>query len=160
MKTTEEIRLAVLAECERLCPQIGDKSKIDGIDTLRIDRYESGGEILQYTDSYQWEKVIEFNHKDHWREKCWRLAYRLLGLSERDAVEDYKAEWDNLQTAWMTEKSKVAALEARNAKLVGALEEIHTLATKNGEAKQWVRNSIGNTAIKALHVNEKGGANG
>ena len=85
MKTPEEIRVAVIAECERLCPNVEDIFEIAGR-LLFLERegygftinmaFEKGVSIdivyVPLTDSTDWS--IEW-------------AYRLLGLEARDERE-------------------------------------------------------------------------
>lgn len=120
-KTIEEIRKAVLAYCEDVCP-----------DKLRTS-IECGSLAWGYVDSRDSEYEAWFLYVGNANsspislfaltaDAVWIAAYRLLGLEARDAVEAYKSENERLQSAWMAEKSRNAALVAAGKALVAAVK--------------------------------------
>ena len=100
-------------------------------------------------------------------EASWIAAYRILGLEARDAVEDEREEMmktvDALSAMVSVDPVAFADLQARNAALVAALEEIRDFATdEDGEEMDAydMGEAIGLMVELALTTNtEKGGAN-
>ena len=163
MKTVEEKRASLLAECETLCPNEGDKINLLGDAALLSN---CGDGIWKLDWKYMDGKIWLCAETSDWLVE---VVYRLLGLSERDAVAAEKArsfkEIDSctLSLGKMAIRAKVA--EAKNAALVAAL----------GKAKDYIKASLPNTIItgckeenyyfayqqlsEALAANEKGGKN-
>jgi hypothetical protein len=113
MKTIEEMKEAVLAYCEEACPK-GTKEAIiaNGVTLEWIDY----GDVM--TGGLRLYGVADWMYIEADMDEYVTLhAYRLLGLETRDALAPYKSENERLQSAWMTEK-------ARNAALVEALEVV------------------------------------
>lgn len=172
MKRIKEIKVAVLAECEAICPNQGDR------------KYFDWGYVYRWDDSWSLNYVSDgtciFRTGDknlYPRLQNWHLAYAILGLSGREAVADEKARLlkryksrikrlraDDAETHKVqieVKNERIAALETKNAALVAALEEIkndnklrpyetfHDLACRMAEV-----------AKNALAANEKGGVQG
>lgn len=159
MKTIEEMKEAVLAYCEEACPK-GTKEAIiaNGVTLEWIDY----GDVM--TGGLRLYGVADWMYIEADMDEYVTLhAYRLLGLETRDALAPYKSENERLQSAWMTEK-------ARNAALVEALEKIryehgyrHTYGDGFGNVVEKRINSVGvmvNTALAANTNTEKGGVQG
>ena len=89
MKTVEEMRVAVLAECEAVCP---DKlhAPIE-CGHLAFGYVEDDGIRMEAWFLYVGEATAPMSLYALAGEQVWLAAYRLLGLSERDAVEAEKA---------------------------------------------------------------------
>lgn len=160
MKTIEEKRSSVLAYCEEVCPK-GTKEAIiaNGVTLEWIDY----GDVM--TGGLRLYGVADWMYIEADMDEYVTLhAYRLLGLETRDALAPYKSENERLQSAWMTEK-------ARNAALVEALEEIRKpamiislgKATNRDRAEQLTEDHkrVRMIAQSALSANtEKGGVQG
>ena len=149
-KTIEEMRDDVLAECEAVCP---DKlhAPIE-CGHLAFGYVEDDGIRMEAWFLYVGEATAPMSLYALAGEQVWLAAYRLLGLSERDAVEAERAEMmktvDALSAMVSVDPVSFAALEAKNAALVAALEKIYT--ADNDPAIELI-------AKNALAANEKGG---
>ena len=188
MKTVEEMRKSVLAECETICPNVGDFSRVRLLWIGKIERTSEVGFDPHY-DGKIWAifahgggEILYFIHEDS-DEAIIDFAYMLFGFAERDAVEAEKARLlkrykarikrlraDDAETHRIqmeVKDERIAALEAKNAALVAALEEIGSFATdEDGEEMDafdmgQIIGEMVDDAIaankKALAANEKGG---
>lgn len=75
-KTDDEIEAAVLAECERLCPNKGDKCRIN--DVLRIDSCVAGKWAIATHGGH----VVCFISNES-SDGVFQAAYRILGLEAK-----------------------------------------------------------------------------
>ena len=166
MKTIEEMRVAVLAECEAVCP---DKlhAPIE-CGHLAFGYVEDDGIRMEAWFLYVGEATAPMSLYALAGEQVWLAAYRLLGLSERDAVEAERAEMmktvDALSAMVSVDPVSFAELEAKNAALVAALGKIRNacriaVTTRDFQEKGTMY-KIETCIDSALAANEKGGANG
>ncbi len=183
MKTVEEMRVAVLAECETICPNVGDFSRVRLLWIGKIERTSEVGFDPHY-DGKIWAifahgggEILYFIHEDS-DEAIIDFAYMLFGFAERDAVEAEKARLlkrykarikrlraDDAETHRIqmeVKDERIAALEARNAALVAALEDMYLAygtTVKIGQLNglRTVQTNIGRDIKHALAANEKGG---
>ena len=95
------------------------------------------------------------------------LAYKLLGLSERDAIQ--LAENECTKRVWAKDDmanhllTKITDLESKNAALVAALQTLKKAVGYKPKRRDEIisyRNDIGIFIDEALAANEKGGVNG
>ena len=160
MKTVEEMRKSVLAECETICPNVGDFSRVRLLWIGKIERTSEVGFDPHY-DGKIWAifahgggEILYFIHEDS-DEAIIDFAYMLFGFAERDAVEAERTEMmktvDALSAMVTVDPVAFAELEAKNAALVAALEKIY--AADNDPAIELI-------AKNALAANEKGGVQG
>jgi len=134
-KTIEEIKAAVLAECERLTHDFGHETKIYPLhrsyfedERPKISIYKTLIPMRESSDCY----VVDVFGKQHVlsdsmanpNEELWLHIYRLLGLEAAEAVAALSLSVDNrnreigeLQIALNIEK-------ARSAKLVESLDTL------------------------------------
>ena len=174
-KDIEKMREAVLAYCETAFEGKSMWSKFpignDAVIFKAIDKYDLcqinfGGKLGRPYLTIQ-PSMTNFDAF---------LAYKLLGLSERDAVEAEKARLlkrykarikrlraDDAETHRIqmeVKDERIAALEAKNAALVAALEslkrEVGYKPRRHGEIVLY-RNDLGVFIDNALAANEKGG---
>ncbi len=101
-------------------------------------------------------------------DQIWLAAYRLLGLSERDAVEAERAEMmktvDALSAMVSVDPVSFAELEAKNAALVAALEGLKQKFGFNtflnpeltGGGSHRHINSVGLEISRILQLNKEG----
>ena len=160
MKTIEEKRLALLAECATLCPNEGDKINILGDAALLLN---CGDSIWKLNWKYMDGKIWLSESLPDWLVD---FAYRLLGLETRDAVAESEDKRHELRTAIESLVGIKYELESRNAALVAALEEIRNICTEVDEhpdytfAEDDAKLFIG-ICDRALTANtEKGGVQG
>ncbi len=166
MKTVEEMRVSVLAECERVCK---DRMQCYGIgDGLKISKSSS-----QYTIEYQdnrgsWWILATISKDTESSESLILTFYLLLGLSERDAIADTKAFYESLfaelrqsdlQLVEIYAQAEVGRLQAekRNAALVAVLEYLLKSARDARIADDTMRSVMWDVCEQALAANEKGG---
>ena len=152
-KTIEEMRVAVLAECEAVCP---DKlhAPIE-CGHLAFGYVEDDGIRMEAWFLYVGEATAPMSLYALAGEQVWLAAYRLLGLSERDAVAELREESDKYFTELKAERAK-------NAALVAALEDMYLAygtTVKIGQLNglRTVQTNIGRDIKHALAANEKGG---
>ena len=172
MKTVEEMRVAVLAECETICPNVGDFSRVRLLWIGKIERTSEVGFDPHY-DGKIWAifahgggEILYFIHEDS-DEAIIDFAYMLFGFAERDAVEAERTEMmktvDALSAMVTVDPVAFAELEAKNAALVAAAELVikRNWERINGDGSDYslFSQAIGNLG-DALAANEKGGANG
>ncbi len=157
MKTVEEMRVAVLAECETICPNVGDFSRVRLLWIGKIERTSEVGFDPHY-DGKIWAifahgggEILYFIHEDS-DEAIIDFAYMLFGFAERDAVqlaenECTKRVWakDDLANHLLT---KITDLKSKNAALVDRIELALSLSEDSD-----INRILGN----ALAANEKGG---
>ena len=155
-----------MAYCEEVCPNRDFPAKADwghlmfGYVTYDGDDYEAW--FLYVSAS-----INPISLYARSADQIWIAAYRLLGLSERDAVAAEKArsfkEIDSctLSLGKMAIRAKVA--EAKNAALVAALESLKRAVgykpRRHGEIVLY-RNDLGVFIDNAIAANEKGGVQG
>ena len=161
MKTVEEMRVAVLAECDTVCPNRDFPAKADwghlmfGYVTYDGDDYEAW--FLYVSAS-----IHPISLYARSADQIWIAAYRLLVISERDAVEAERAEMmktvDALSAMVSVDPVSFAQLEAKNAALVAALGRTKELAMGAESMDEYAY--IIDAANEAIAANEKGGANG
>lgn len=176
MKTVEEKRKSVLAECATICPNIGDFSRVRLLGIGKIERTSEVGFDPHY-DGKIWAifahgggKILYFLHEDS-DEAIIDFAYMLFGFSERDAVADTKAFYESLfaelkqsdlQLVEIYAQAEVGRLQAekRDAALVAAAELVikRNWERINGDNSDYslFSQAIGNL-WDALAANEKGG---
>ncbi len=166
MKTVEEMRVAVLAECDTVCPNRDFPAKADW-GHLMFGYVKYDGDDYEAWFLYVSASIHPISLYARSADQIWIAAYSLLGLSERDAVEAEKARLlkrykarikrlraDDAETHRIqmeVKDERIAALEAKNAALVDRIE----LALSMSEDID-INRILGN----ALAANEKGGANG
>jgi len=166
-KTIEEMREAVMAYCERLCPNVGDFSRVRLLGIGKIERTSEVGFDPHY-DGKIWAifahgggKIMYFIHEDS-DEAIIDFAYMLFGFAERDAVADEKARLlkryrarikrlraDDAETHRIqieVKDDRIEALQAKSAALVEALEEIQ------GSAKNEVNIGLSLFRKRALDI--------
>ena len=160
MKTVEEMRKSVLAECETICPNVGDFSRVRLLWIGKIERTSEVGFDPHY-DGKIWAifahgggEILYFIHEDS-DEAIIDFAYMLFGFAERDAVAELREESDKYFTELKAER-------ARNAALVAALEDMYLAygtTVKIGQLNglRTVQTNIGRDIKHALAANEKGG---
>ena len=150
---TEKMRLAVLAECETVCP---DKLRAPiECGHLAFGYVEDDGVQMEAWFLYVGEATAPMSLYALAGEQVWIAAYRLLGLSERDAVAELREESDKYFTELKAER-------ARNAALVAALEDMYLAygtTVKIGQLNglRTVQTNIGRDIKHTLAANEKGG---
>ncbi len=174
MKTVEEMRKSVLAECETICPNVGDFSRVRLLWIGKIERTSEVGFDPHY-DGKIWAifahgggEILYFIHEDS-DEAIIDFAYMLFGFAERDAVEAERAEMmktvDALSAMVSVDPVSFAELEAKNAALVAALEDMYLAygtTVKIGQLNglRTVQTNIGRDIKHALAANENGGVQG
>ena len=162
----------MLAECETICPNVGDFSRVRLLWIGKIERTSEVGFDPHY-DGKIWAifahgggEILYFIHEDS-DEAIIDFAYMLFGFAERDAVEAERAEMmktvDALSAMVSVDPVSFAELEAKNAALVAALESLKRAVgykpRRHGEIVLY-RNDLGVFIDNTLAANEKGGANG
>jgi len=188
MKTVEEKRKEVIAYCEEHCPNVGDFSRVRLLGIGKIERTSEVGFDPHY-DGKIWAifahgggNILYFIHEDS-DEAIIDFAYMLFGFAERDAVADEKARLlkryrarikrlraDDAETHRIqieVKDERIAALQAKSAALVEALEEIkkvHGFAYTYGDGFSNVTdkrlNSTGVAIEKVIEAHKKGGVQG
>ncbi len=165
MKTVEEMRDDVLAECEAVCPSRLYAPIECG--HLAFGYVEDDGIRMEAWFLYVGEATAPMSLYALAGEQVWLAAYRLLGLSERDAVEAERAEMmktvDALSAMVSVDPVSFAELEAKNAVLVAALGKIRNacriaVTTRDFQEKGTMY-KIETCIDSALAANEKGGNN-
>jgi hypothetical protein len=129
-KTIEEIKAAVLAECER-------RSKIDNTRCFTIVvLVENADEPDTYTVMFFGQTIVAYTEMNDFAADC---LYKLLGLEARDKVEAKDAEirWlkdvnEGSISLSAHQVSEWQQLKAQNEALVEALEEIRKPAMITG----------------------------
>lgn len=183
MKTVEEMRDDVLAECEWICPNRDFPANADW-GHLMFGYVKYDGDDYEAWFLYVSASIHPISLYARSADQIWIAAYRLLGLSERDAVEDeksrllkrYKARIKRLRAddaethriQMEVKDERIAELQTRNAALVAALEKIryehgyrYTYGDGFGNVLEKRINSVGVAVVNALAANtEKGGVNG
>ena len=177
MKTVEEKRVAVLAECERLCPKEGDQW-IDEVIGLRIrcamtNSNWKESKMIWIANAHGASVSVSPREKDN---TAFVYLYRLLGISERDAVaaeksrllKRYKARIKRLRAndaethriQIEVKDERISALETRNAALVALLTTMKDNADQNDSDDATFRQWVFDAASYRLAANEKGGVQG
>ena len=90
MKTVEEMRDDVLAECEAVCPDRDFPANADW-GHLMFGYVKYDGDDYEAWFLYVSASIHPISLYARSADQVWLAAYRLLGLSERDAVEDEKS---------------------------------------------------------------------
>ena len=108
-KTTEEMRVAVLAECKTLCPNDEDTFGvvINGLDCTITGRHHHGIADFDIRETgFFKRRIYQIRSSDdgNW----WHLYYIFLGLSERDAVAELREESDKYFTELKAERARNA----------------------------------------------------
>ena len=178
-KTIEKMRDAVLAYCEAVCPNDEDQW-IDEVIGLRIrcamtNSNWKESKMIWIANAHGASVSVSPREKDN---TAFVYLYRLLGISERDAVaaeksrllKRYKARIKRLRAndaethriQIEVKDERISALETRNAALVAALESLKRAVgykpRRHGEIVLY-RNDLGVFIDNAIAANEKGGAN-
>lgn len=171
MKTVEEMRVAVLAECEWICPNRDFPAKADW-GHLMFGYVKYDGDDYEAWFLYVSASIHPISLYARSADQIWIAAYSLLGLSERDAVEAERAEMmktvDALSAMVSVDPVSFAELEAKNAALVAALENMTDsgyLLNRCDESKEddvavvplLSISAVQSMAKAALAANEKGG---
>ena len=168
-KTKFEIRKSVLAECETICPNVGDFSRVRLLSIGKVERTLEIG-FDPYYDGKIWAifahgggKILYFIHEDS-DDTIIDFAYMLFGFAERDAVQ--LAENECTKRVWAKDDmanhglTKITDLESKNAALVAAAELVikRNWERINGDGSDYslFSQAIGNLG-DALAANEKGG---
>lgn len=154
MKTVEEMRVAVLAECDTVCPNRDFPAKADW-GHLMFGYVKYDGDDYEAWFLYVSASIHPISLYARSADQIWIAAYRLLGLSERDAVAELREESDKYFTELKAER-------ARNAALVAALEDMYLAygtTVKIGQLNglRTVQTNIGRDIKHTLAANEKGG---
>ena len=157
MKTVEEMRVAVLAECDTVCPNRDFPAKADW-GHLMFGYVKYDGDDYEAWFLYVSASIHPISLYARSADQIWIAAYRLLGLSERDAVAELREESDKYFTELKAER-------ARNAALVAALEDMYLAygtTVKIGQLNglRTVQTNIGRDIKHTLAANEKGGLHG
>ncbi len=149
MKTIEEMREELLAYCQSVCSPL----------SLPVE-LANGLEIVFDNDNYEWElshrdgsKVTYFTEISESTDAAGiLLAYCLMGLQARDAVEAERVE---LIETFGQMKMQIENEHARSAALVEAVQEAHTEIAVNNNRIQaaFILNS-------AIESNKKGAPEG
>lgn len=150
------MRVAVLAECERLCPDTY-KPYIDDDGCVSIWR-KLRWNLEPYFEATAGNETTVLGVDA----TNWAMFYRLLGLSERDAVEEKDVKIGELRTSFEGLFGKFEELEKRNAALVAALQTLKKAVGYKPKRRDEIisyRNDIGIFIDDVLAANEKGGAN-
>ncbi len=151
MKTVEEMRVAVLAECEWICPNRDFPANADW-GHLMFGYVKYDGDDYEAWFLYVSASIHPISLYARSADQIWIAAYRLLCLSERDAVETERTEMmktvDALSAMVSVDPVSFAALEAKNAALVDRIELALSLSEDSD-----INRILGN----ALAANEKGG---
>lgn len=154
MKTVEEMRVAVLAECDTVCPNRDFPANADW-GHLMFGYVKYDGDDYEAWFLYVSASIHPISLYARSADQIWIAAYSLLGLSERDAVAELREESDKYFTELKAER-------ARNAALVAALEDMYLAygtTVKIGQLNglRTVQTNIGRDIKHALAANEKGG---
>lgn len=155
MKTIEEKRTALLAECATLCPNEHNTAHLE----VGMLKRQSMGSVFYWlhVDGLSTIAIHEKATDDHIF-----AAYRILGLAERDAVAESEDKRHELRTAIESLVGIKYELESRNAALVAALQDVHDIA-KDSILHGASRNDcsrIFDKSFEAIAANtEKGGSN-
>jgi hypothetical protein len=120
-KEMERIKAAVLAECERVCPNYGDKHDLGG--GIYLEATSHGWSLYETRSDRQCPKCFE----PIWdyltpENTTVQIFYCLLGLQSRDAVEAERAFWMECENERKADDLKLAAIYAESE--VGRLQEI------------------------------------
>ena len=137
MKTVEEMRDDVLAECEWICPNRDFPANADW-GHLMFGYVKYDGDDYEAWFLYVSASIHPISLYARSADQIWIAAYSLLGLSD--------AETHRIQIEVKDEK--MAALEAKNAALVDRIELALSLSEDSD-----INRILGN----ALAANEKGG---
>lgn len=147
---TEKMRVAVLAECERVCPDTRYKSLnplgIVRISDEKMHGYNLDGVDVAWAIMYRGD-VVCFLY-DGTSSDLIDFAYRLLGLETRDTIAKEREISDEYL-------DRLKAERAKSAKLVEALEE----CLKTDYCDFHEAPSLIEEAKDILAANEKGGKN-
>lgn len=104
MKTTEEKRASVLAECERVCPEMDQVEFIEEIAaTLQRCQFETRQESV-YELIVGGRTVVVWEGMDNIEVA---RVYRLLGLDARNAVSELREESDKYFTELQAENQRL-----------------------------------------------------
>ena len=157
MKTVEEMRKSVLAECETICPNVGDFSRVRLLWIGKIERTSEVGFDPHY-DGKIWAifahgggEILYFIHEDS-DEAIIDFAYMLFGFAERDAVAELREESDKYFT-------ELKAARERNAALVAAHKDIIRITNDGFKTHEEARTLARETSRNAIAANKKGGTN-
>ena len=152
MKTVEEMRSSVLAECARLCPNRDFPAKADW-GHLMFGYVKYDGDDYEAWFLYVSASIHPISLYARSADQIWIAAYRILGLSDRDAVEDER----EIAEEYL---SRLKAERAKNAALVAAAELVikRNWERINGDNSDYslFSQAIGNLG-DAIAANEKGG---
>ena len=146
-KTIEEKKVAIFAECVRVCPNYGDTYQLSG--GIYLQALSHGWALYETRKDSEYSKCFEpiWNYLDP-SDTTVQIFYALLGLAERDAISELREESDKYFTELEAERERSAALVAD---LKECLEtdycDFHEASSLIEEAKD------------ILEANEKGGAN-
>ena len=160
MKTVEEMRVAVLAECDTVCPNRDFPAKADW-GHLMFGYVKYDGDDYEAWFLYVSASIHPISLYARSADQIWIAAYSLLGLSERDAVAELREESDKYFTELKAER-------ARNAALVAALDGIKAEFKRLKDGAKTLYDTVyleGVLAVieaksgEALAANEKGGIN-
>lgn len=129
MKTTEEIKSAVLAYCEHLCP-IDDKEfsfENQGMQCKIIGRHHHGiaDFDIRETGCFQ-RRIYQIRSSDDG--SWWNLYYIFLGLATRDAVAELEM---NLAAAVAIAHEAQNNVDAERAKSAAKDDEIEAIKAEN-----------------------------
>jgi len=184
-KTIEEMKAAVIAYCEEVCPDSRYKSLnplgLTRIPAEKMHGYNLDGVDVAWAIMYRGD-VVCFLY-DGTSSDLIDFAHRLFGLEARDTVQAersrlskrYKSRLNRLRAndaethriQIEVKDERIAALQAKSAALVEALEEIkkvHGFAYTYGDGFSNVTdkrlNSTGVAIEKVIEAHKKGGVQG
>lgn len=165
MKTIEEMKTAVLAYCEAVCPRNGHqhplyegaylRGDIDGYGIYHYWGGLKGGNstcICSISTRSASVQVAEFS-----------AFYSLLGLEARDAVEAKNAELAESEIAFERQANILQAERARAAKLVEGLKKIkneYGLEYSYIRGEKPLLNNIGEFVNEVIAAYKEGGVQG
>jgi len=157
MKTIEEIRAAVLAECERVCPSLNE--------VHFNPMYSLVNRPVDFEGHPVVTKVWEFIHPNftfliYAQSPFMGMAYRLLGLQARDAVEAERENYKALELLMIQRNEQINAERARAAKLVALLETMIENASADTLDDAGFREWVIEAAQYRLAAHKEGGAQG
>ncbi len=138
----------MLAECDRVCPFMGEQIEL----ALGIVIEKDHPSINRWKLIALGTKIfINFGSSAH---DC-LMAYKLLGLEARDAVEAERENYKALEALMIQRNEQINAERARDAKLVEAVKkQINNLHWDDYAI------SVGESLERAIAAHKEGGAQG
>lgn len=149
MKTIEEMKKAVLAYCEEVCPNEHNTAHLE----VGMLKRQSMGSVFYWlhVDGLSTIAIHEKATDDHIF-----AAYRILGLAERDAVAAEREKINKLAENIVSQTLEINALESRNTALVTLLTTMKENADQDDSDDATFRQWVFDAASYRLTANEKG----